>query len=607
MRRGIVVVVVLASGVAGAGAASAAPPIPVVALPSEARSDARLVLDATASRDDGRIVAVAWSLGDGAHAAGARVTHRYAAGRYRITLTVTDDTGDSASLERDLIVSDRPPAAPGLAIEGGADLTRTRRVTLTIAPPAGAAAVRLSNDRDLATSRVVPLAERLPWALDGGEDGERTVTARFVDAVGADVPGSLARARIVLDRTAPEVGAVVLTQAEKLYACTPGGSALDRGDGPAVAVDAIVEAHPVTEPAEAQVTADRRRPGPWSADREPARLRAAAGTAVWARTRDRAGNRSPWRPSRVPAFETTVATPETTPFTHGLLCRFPAAPARVGAVNRAWRAAGGRAGNRQRVRPPDSALTWTAYAGQGIHPNWVHAGTELNERLRRGTGTDYRAGVSELVSWSVLDHAPGGTRFRLNESTYVAPDDGHRPPWRDGMGTAVALALLVPAIPPGADLAELRLARLTAQEYLETFFVDWRTGGVLWRDGGPGAWYLEYSYRADARILNGFMQAVVSLARFQRQAERLAGRDPAWAPLAARARERVIAGGQAVSRWLPAYDLGGGDTRYSLLSGAAKTEYRIFHTVLLAQLAQVPYLPESWRARYRAYKRAWGG
>jgi hypothetical protein len=103
------------------------------------------------------------------------------------------------------------------------------------------------------------------------------------------------------------------------------------------------------------------------------------------------------------------------------------------------------------------------------------------------------------------------------------------------------------------------------------------------------------------------MQAMVSLDRFSRQAERLGRRDPAWRELAARARRRVSRASRALNYWLPAHDLGGGKTRYSLTSGAAAPAYRRYHTVLLGQLSQVTCVPRAWRLRFMTYRVRWGG
>jgi hypothetical protein len=106
-------------------------------------------------------------------------------------------------------------------------------------------------------------------------------------------------------------------------------------------------------------------------------------------------------------------------------------------------------------------------------------------------------------------------------------------------------------------------------------------------------------------VLNGFMQAVVSLDRFRRQAGRLAAWDRGWRPLADRAGTLVREGARAVARWLPAYDLGPGSTRYALGGGGASEEYRRYHRELLGRLARMALLPPAWRARYRHYRARW--
>jgi PKD repeat protein len=74
-----------------------------------------ITFDATASYDpDGSIVSYFWDFGDGATAAGSRVTKRYsAAGTYTVTLTVTDNRGATNSASQTITVTspNRPPVA----------------------------------------------------------------------------------------------------------------------------------------------------------------------------------------------------------------------------------------------------------------------------------------------------------------------------------------------------------------------------------------------------------------------------------------------------------------------------------------------------------------
>jgi PKD repeat protein len=66
--------------------------------PSTGRENEPLLFDASASRDDGQIAGYTWAFGDGAGGTGRTRFHTYElAGTYLVTLTVTDDRGQSAS------------------------------------------------------------------------------------------------------------------------------------------------------------------------------------------------------------------------------------------------------------------------------------------------------------------------------------------------------------------------------------------------------------------------------------------------------------------------------------------------------------------------------
>jgi PKD repeat protein len=93
--------------------------------PSAPLAKSDVTFDASLSTDsDGRIVSYAWNFGDGSQGSGALVKHGYAVdGSYTVTLTVTDDRSQSASLSKTVAVtaSANPkadfvfsPAAPGI-------------------------------------------------------------------------------------------------------------------------------------------------------------------------------------------------------------------------------------------------------------------------------------------------------------------------------------------------------------------------------------------------------------------------------------------------------------------------------------------------------------
>jgi PKD repeat protein len=75
--------------------------------PSTPLTKMGVTFDATLSRDsDGRIVSYAWNFGDGETDSGVVVKHEFdVVGTYIVTLTVTDDRGQSASLSKEIVVA----------------------------------------------------------------------------------------------------------------------------------------------------------------------------------------------------------------------------------------------------------------------------------------------------------------------------------------------------------------------------------------------------------------------------------------------------------------------------------------------------------------------
>lgn len=587
-----------------------APPLAAVLPPAPVRAGELANFDASGSVDpEGGPLTFQWSFGDGGAGEGALVSHPFAvAGVYRVGLVVTDPSGATATVAATIEVAPGRPAdeLAAITVEAGARFVARPEVSVEVRGPPGAAQAQLANTADFAGAAAVPLAPRLAWRLDdAAPDGPRQVFVRFLDAAGRALPGFDRVDGVDLDRAPPVLGRARVAPATPVLVCAAGGPAVAGTSRARVRVAVHVAARDGLSGL--QSIQGRSPLSPVTRVGDPRwSLAARPGGGVEVRAVDRVGNASPWRTLRVPAAAIEVLDSATRPFTRATACNAAGQAREIRRVDGLWRAAGGPGADRSWIRPAGSDLTWTVYAGQGLFPNWVHAGTELNDRLRHGSLGSYRAAVSEIVAMSTLDRA-GSRRFRVNENLFAVPEDGHRPPWRDAMGTGVILALVVPALPPSADSGEVDTARHVAEQYLATFFVDRRRGGVVFDDGGPGAWYLEYTYRSRDRVLNGFLQSVISLSRFARQADGLGRRHPEWTVLGDRARERVRAGALAAYRWLPAYDLGGGATRYQLGAGAASPQYRTFHQVLLGELARIPYLPAAWRARFAYYRVRWGG
>ena len=261
------------------------------------------------------------------------------------------------------------------------------------------------------------------------------------------------------------------------------------------------------------------------------------------------------------------------------------------------------------VRPPQSDILWTYYKRQGFFPNWVRAAREVLRRKIRGDLEGLRAGGEEIRASATVRQLPNGLRFRVIESAYRAPD-GQFPPWRDAMGNGLVMSLVIPSLPDEATADDLVGAFQEAKEYLNAFSVHWSAGGLMEKGTGQGRWYLEYAYRTGvkSRVLNGFMQSLVSLDRFVRQAEVLAALDPAWLTLRDRARDYVYRGTLELVRYLPRYDLGNGESKYSLTRpGPAPLKYQVYHLQLLARLEAMSYLPPHLLAIITDYRTRWGG
>lgn len=92
-----------------------------------------VAVDASASSDDGAVAGYAWDFGDGDHGTGRTASHSYAAdGTYTITLTVTDDTGRTASTDRQVSV-----AAPTTTVIASDAFARTLASTWGTADTGG--------------------------------------------------------------------------------------------------------------------------------------------------------------------------------------------------------------------------------------------------------------------------------------------------------------------------------------------------------------------------------------------------------------------------------------------------------------------------------------
>jgi D-glucuronyl C5-epimerase C-terminus len=502
--------------------------------------------------------------------------------------------------------------AEGLVINAGAAATNNPNLTLALKPPPAAAFVQIAFNETFQSPTKVPVGPQVTAAVatSGPEERAVRVWVRYLDGASAVLPGAPLTEAIVFDTLPPRVSAATFTQTNDVFVCAAEGPDVGGTNRDQlvfrlqVALDEAGAGTPEFELADLPPVAGWRPPSTVTVQSRPLQV-------FGIRTRDALGNVSAVTTATAPATTLTQLTGARFPFTTALDCPHPSPGDWNQTVRAEWSESGRRAANKERVLIAPSALSWTFYQRNGsIALNWVIASTQLKDVLAARRMEEYRAGVSEMLQLSVTDRSGRGRTFRLNENWFYNPGSKQGIPWRDGMGTALILASLAAALPTDAPPREQDLALQMASEYLETFSVDYRNGGVLWRDSGPGQWFLEYAYLPKDRVLNGFMQSIVSLNRFAGQAERLGrGRVHAaeWRALASRARTHVVKGSRALNFWLPKFNLSKGRMRYSLESGPAPPFYVGYHQELLGQLSQITYVPRDWRRGFMNYRVRWGG
>jgi fibronectin type 3 domain-containing protein len=105
------------------------------------------------------------------------------------------------------------PAVYAIAVNGGAAVTRSRTVTLTLTAPTTTAYVRISNDAAGSTAAWESYARTRTWLLDDS-DGSKVVYASFMDGSGARSP--VVSSSIDLDRYAM-VESVEITPVPRVY------------------------------------------------------------------------------------------------------------------------------------------------------------------------------------------------------------------------------------------------------------------------------------------------------------------------------------------------------------------------------------------------------
>ena len=87
------------------GGAGDEAPVPDLKMPATASPGEKVALDGSGSTDNGKIVTWYWEFGDGTNGTGKKVMHTWAVnGPYDVTLWVTDDSGQQASISKHIVI-----------------------------------------------------------------------------------------------------------------------------------------------------------------------------------------------------------------------------------------------------------------------------------------------------------------------------------------------------------------------------------------------------------------------------------------------------------------------------------------------------------------------
>jgi len=218
--------------------------------------------------------------------------------------------------------------------------------------------------------------------------------------------------------------------------------------------------------------------------------------------------------------------------------------------NRDWWASQPLLTGGQRVTFEGSELVWQHVPGQGLqfHPlaNFGLLNAYAKTKRRRSENTLL---LDELMAMAVS--RGGGLAWE-----YYFTFDGGRPPWVSSLAQGTALQAIARSAEKLDRMREL-LPRI--QEGLELFEQAPPTGVRV--ASGPGAYYAQYSFWPDLRILNGFVQSLVGLY----DVAQITG-DP-------RAAELFAAGDRVARAEVPKFDTGA----WSLYSRDAITRESDLH------------------------------
>ncbi len=269
---------------------------------------AAVVLDASASSVVfGSVARYEWDLdGDGSFerdgGSSATLTTSFAAaGGRTVSVKVTAPGGKTAAASINIEVRLTPPSGePGVSINDAAQFTNDPNVLLWPVWPAGATAIRVSNDGGFRRAQTLSLGETVAWALDssGEERLPKTVYVRFSGS-GIDETRTY-QDDIILDQTPPKiVSATAMVAGARASEIRADMATRKKTRARTVRVR-IKATDALSGVRKMQITVSKKKPGAVRAYAVSATLRTTK-KVIFVRVQDRARNWSAWRTVRVKA------------------------------------------------------------------------------------------------------------------------------------------------------------------------------------------------------------------------------------------------------------------------------------------------------------------
>lgn len=156
----------------------------------------------------------------------------------------------------------------------------------------------------------------------------------------------------------------------------------------------------------------------------------------------------------------------------------------------------------QRIRVPNDPLVYVYFTGRGVQFHPLATFAWANTLYATGQDAELKRLADRLLEIKV-------TRGTFTTWEYSFPYEHGRAPWISGMAQAVGAQVFARVW----ERTDEAFYREVAKSAVSAFTVPATDGGVMAYEGS-GRWYVLYGYNAQQRVLNGHLQALLSLNEY---------------------------------------------------------------------------------------------